>query len=77
MTATVENLRNEARLLTVDEREELAYAILDEIPPAADLMAEQMKIVAQRMENVRLGKSKLIPMEEAFRRMDAAANVSK
>lgn len=75
MNATVENLRNEARLLTVREREDLAYAILEEIPPD-ELMEEQMKVVAQRMENVRLGKSKLIPMEEAFRRMDAAANGS-
>jgi len=73
MTATVENLKNEARLLSVEDREELAYAILDEIAPLDDLMEEQMKIVALRMEDVRLGKSKLIPMEEAFRRMDAAA----
>lgn len=73
MTATVENLRNEARLLTAREREDLAYAILEEIPPD-ELMEEQMKVVAQRMENVRLGKSKLIPMEEAFGRMDAAVN---
>ncbi len=76
MTATMENLKNEARQLTVQEREELAYAILSEIPPDDDLMEEQMKIVAQRMENVRLGKSKLIPIDEAFRRMNEAARVS-
>ena len=76
MTATVENLKNEARQLSVREREDLAYAILNEISPD-ELMEEQMKIVAQRMENVRLGKSKLVPMEEAFRRMDAAANGSR
>lgn len=76
MTATVEKLKNEARLLSVREREDLAYAILEEIPPD-ELMEEQMKVVAQRMENVRLGKSKLIAMEEAFGRMDAAANGSR
>jgi CRISPR/Cas system-associated protein Csm6 len=73
MTAAVEHLRKEARRLSHEEQEELAYAILDEIPIGDDLMDEQMKIVEQRMENVRLGKSKLIPMDEAFRRMDEAA----
>ena len=76
MTATVETLKNEARQLSVREREDLAYAILEEISPD-ELMEEQMEIVAQRIENVRLGKSKLIPMEEAFRRMDAAAKGSR
>jgi 2-phospho-L-lactate guanylyltransferase (CobY/MobA/RfbA family) len=73
MTAIMENLKNEARLLSAEEREELAYAILGEIPYSNELIAEQMKIVAQRMENVQLGKSKLIPIEEAFLRMDEAA----
>jgi CRISPR/Cas system-associated protein Csm6 len=73
MTAAVKHLVEEALRLAPEEREELAYAILDETLLANDLVEEQMKIVAQRMENVRLGKSKLIPMEEAFRRMDEAA----
>ena len=73
MTAAVQILKNKVRELSIEEQEELAYAILDEIPLVDDRMEEQMKIVAQRMENVRLGKSKLIPMDEAFRRMDEAA----
>lgn len=77
MTAAVKNLKNEARQLSVAEQEELAYSILEDIPPVDDLMEEQMKIVARRMENVRLGKSKLIPMKEAFRRMDEAAKISR
>ena len=73
MTAAVESLKDKARQLSFEEQEELAYAILDDMPMAGDLIEKQMKIVAQRMENVSLGKSKLIPMEEAFRRMDKAA----
>ncbi len=69
MNAAVAELLEKALLLPQEEREELADAILDHSEPDEEYMAELLKVVEQRMENVRTGKSKLIPADEVFREM--------
>ncbi len=67
MTAEVAELLERALQLPQEAREELADAILEHSEPDEEYMAELLKVVEQRMENVRTGKSKLIPAEEAHR----------
>jgi hypothetical protein len=69
MTAEVAELLEKAMLLPQEAREELAEAILDQSEPDEEYMAELLAVVEQRMENVRTGKSKLIPADEVFREM--------
>ncbi len=66
MTATVENLLNEALALPENEREELINALLQENGPDPEFDEAMVALVRQRMENVASGKSKLIPAEEVF-----------
>jgi exonuclease VII small subunit len=67
MTAQVAELFEKAMQLPQEAREELAEAILDQSEPNEAYMAELLKVVEQRMENVRTGKSKLTPADEAHR----------
>jgi hypothetical protein len=52
-------------LLPSEDQTELVEAILERSVPSADFVAEQMRTVERRMENVRTGTSKLIPADEA------------
>lgn len=72
MTATVANLVKQAMSLPNDSRTELVEAILAEAKPSQEFLADQMKVVRQRMDNVREGRSELIPAEEAHRRVREA-----
>lgn len=74
MTAAVTHLLDEALRLPDRSRIELAEQILDNTPPPAGTIAKQMTIVRKRMANVRSGRSRLIPAEEAHRQVRAALN---
>ena len=52
-------------LLPSDCRTELVEAILEQSAPGEQFLAEQMTVIAGRMENVRAGASPLIPADEA------------
>jgi len=65
MSAAVAHLLSEAMLLPSDCRTELVEAILEQSAPGEQFLAEQMKMIAGRMEKVRAGASTLIPADEA------------
>lgn len=67
MTAEVSELLEKAMLLPQEAREELAEAILEKSEPSEEYIADLVALAEQRMENVRTGKSKLIPAEDVFR----------
>lgn len=67
MTTSVAHLVQEALLLPGDERTELVEAILEGSAPSDDFIQTQMKVIAERMEDVRAGRSHLIPAEEAHK----------
>ncbi|HRQ88511.1 MAG TPA: addiction module protein [Bacteroidia bacterium] len=69
MTATVERLVQEALLLPSESRTELVEAILEGTLPSPEWIEPQMAVVLERIENVREGRSALIPEEEAHRRV--------
>jgi len=65
MTATMTNLLEQAMSLPNDSRTELVEAILEKSKPSAEFLAEQMSNVRQRMEDVRAGRSALVPAMDA------------
>ncbi len=67
MTTTVAQLVEKALLLPSEDRTELIEAILEGTPPSNSFLTDQMELVAERMENVRNGKSTLISAEDAHR----------
>ena len=67
MTTTVAQLVEKALLLPSEDRTELVEAILEGTPPSDSYLSDQMELIAERMENVRTGKSILIPAEDAHR----------
>lgn len=73
MTAAVKHLLEEALRLAPEEREELVETLLSHTKPDEEWSKEWEEEISRRMEDVRTGKAKLIPAEEVFRRMDAAA----
>lgn len=73
MTAAVKHLVEEALRLAPEEREEFVEALLSHHEPAEEWTQAWQEEISKRMEDVRTGKAKLIPAEEVFRRMDAAA----
>ena len=77
MTAAVKHLVEEALRLAPEEREELVETLLSHREPGEGWAQAWEEEISRRMEDVRTGKAKLIPAEEAFRRMDAAANGSR
>ena len=74
MTAAVKHLVEEALRLAPEEREELVETLLSQQEPDEEWTKAWQDEISRRMEDVRTGKAKLIPMEEAFRRMDQAAD---
>ncbi len=73
MTAAVKHLLEEALRLAPEEREELVETLLSHTEPDEEWSKAWEEEISRRMEDVRTGKAKLIPAEEVFRRMDAAA----
>ncbi|MEM9479492.1 MAG: addiction module protein [Verrucomicrobiota bacterium] len=65
MSTEVSRLLDEAMQLSSDSQIELAEAILEKSLPSGNFMEDQMKKVKKRMKDVREGKSRLIPEEEA------------
>lgn len=72
MTAIVTSLVEQAMSLPSESRTELVEAILAEAKPSNEFLSAQMKIVRQRMDNIRHGRSELVSAEEAHRRVRAA-----
>jgi len=72
MTAIAENILKEALQLEPEERERIAQALLRPVPEDEECLAEWLQLAEQRRENVRLGKSRLVPAEEAFERLGRA-----
>jgi putative addiction module component (TIGR02574 family) len=74
MTAAVKDLVEEALHLAPEEREELVETLLSHQEPDEGWAQAWEEEISRRMEDIRrTGKAKLIPAEEVFRRMDAAA----
>jgi putative addiction module component (TIGR02574 family) len=73
MTAAVKHLVEEALRLAPEEREELVETLLSHQEPDEGWAQAWEEEISRRMEDVRIGKAKLIPMEEVFRRMNEAA----
>ena len=65
MITAVAQLVEKALLLPSESRTELIEALLERPPPSDGSLAEQMGIVAERIANVRNGKSTLISETEA------------
>ena len=72
MTSSVAHLVEEALLLPGDERTELVEAILERSAPSEEFIRQQMAVVSGRMEDVRAGRSQLIPAEQAHREVRKA-----
>lgn len=72
MNAAVKHLVEEALRLAPEDREELVDSIIEQIEPHQEWTDEWVAECNRRMEDVRSGKSKLIPEEEAHRRIRQA-----
>ena len=72
MTAAVKHLVEEALRLAPEEREELIGTLLSHSEPDQEWTDAWVAECERRMEDVRSGKSKLIPAEEAHRRIRQA-----
>lgn len=70
MTAAVKHLVEEALRLAPEEREELVETLLRHSEPDQEWTDAWVAECARRMEDVRSGKSKLIPGDEVFKMMD-------
>ncbi len=73
MTGAVKHLVEEAMRLAPEEREELVETLLSKHEPDEEWTKAWDEEIQKRLEDVKTGKAKLIPSEEVFRRMDAAA----
>lgn len=78
MTATVERIRKEASLLPFDEREALVRVLeldLDAAPAAkddpAEVEAEWDDVIETRVDEIKAGTARLIPLDEVEAEMDA------
>lgn len=65
MSAVTAQILQQAMLLPWEDRTELVEAILEQSQPTDEFIQTQMEIVSRRMEQVRVGQSRLIPAEEA------------
>ena len=72
MNAAVKHLVEEAQRLTPEDREELVGTLLSRSEPDLEWTDALVVECDRRMEDVRSGKSKLIPEEEAHRRIRQA-----
>ncbi|MBG7607860.1 MAG: addiction module protein [Verrucomicrobia bacterium] len=72
MTAAVKQLVEAALRLAPEERDELVESILEQSEPDQEWTDSWVAECERRMEDVRSGKSKLIPAEEAHRRIRQA-----
>jgi len=72
MNAAVKHLVEEALRLTPEDREELVGTLLSRSEPDLEWTEAWVAECNRRMEDVRSGKSKLIPEEEAHRRIRQA-----
>jgi len=72
MNAAVKHLVEEALRLAPEDREELVGTLLSRSEPDLEWTDAWVVECDRRMEDVRSGKSKLIPEEEAHRRIRQA-----
>ena len=72
MIAAVSHLVDQALLLPIESRTELVEAILERTAPSKQFIDGNMSNVRRRMEDVREGRSQLIPAEESHRRVREA-----
>jgi putative addiction module component (TIGR02574 family) len=69
---TLDSFLAEAMNFTPDSRLELAERLVASVPEDAEIEAAQIEEVTRRMEDVRSGKMKLIPGDEALRQVREA-----
>jgi putative addiction module component (TIGR02574 family) len=69
---TLDSFLAEAMNFTPDSRLELAERLVASVPEDAKIEAAQIEEVTRRMEDVRSGKMKLIPGEDALRQVREA-----
>jgi putative addiction module component (TIGR02574 family) len=69
---TLDSFLAEAMNFKPDSRMELAARLVASVPDDAEIEAAQIGEVTRRMEDVRSGKMKLIPGEEALRQVREA-----
>ena len=69
MTTTVQEVFEEALELSEDSRVVLAERLLASVTPAPQVLAEQMKVVRQRIADLDTGRVQPIPGPEVLRRV--------
>jgi putative addiction module component (TIGR02574 family) len=67
---TLESVFAQAKSLPQEERLELAERLWESVPPSEEIDAEQLEEVFRRAEELRSGKVKAIPGEEAWKQVD-------
>lgn len=72
ITATLDTVLAEALALSEDGRLQLVEHLIPTIQIDADLEEEQLRIVRRRVEEVRSGRVRPIPGEQAFREVEAS-----
>ncbi len=71
-TTTVTSLVERTMSLPSESRTDLVEAVLAGAKPSSEFLAEQVKVVRQRMDNVREGRSELVSAEDAHCRVREA-----
>jgi putative addiction module component (TIGR02574 family) len=69
---TLDSFLAEAMNFAPESRLELAERLVASVPDDAEIEAAQIEEVSRRMEDVRSGKMKLIPGEDALRQVREA-----
>jgi putative addiction module component (TIGR02574 family) len=76
MPATLEQVTEEIRELSPQDREQLLACLIRDLEPVDNLSAAEIEIawdkeIARRLEEIDSGKVKTIPAEEVFARIQA------
>lgn len=76
MPATLEQVTNEARELSPQDREQLLARLIRDLEPVETLSTEEIERawdgeIARRLEEIDSGKIKSVPAEEVFARVQA------
>ena len=76
MPATLEQVTEEVRELSPQDREQLLACLIRDLEPVENLSAAEIesawdKEIARRLEEIDSGKVKAIPAEEVFARIQA------
>jgi putative addiction module component (TIGR02574 family) len=66
MTATVQQVFEEALTLSEDSRVALAERLIESVAPATQVVAEQMEVVRRRSDDLEVGRVQPVPGPEGL-----------